>query len=295
MPAVNTKVEPLKKASFRSKDNSVCPVCDTIHQREQMFQGGGRLIAGKLTKELRRLYEKNKKYGRINPNDYVIVVCPKCLYASFPKDWSTLAGPDLERMKYQSGDRKVNLEKIIGPTDFSAERNLITGAGSFLLAIDSYQNRSPKDAPTPKKAVCALKAAWYFDDMHVEFPNLGYDKVRDTLYQKAASWYGLTLDIMQTGAEPVDSAAPILGPDTDNNWGFDGVIYLNAYLTMKFRDMMSDIPDERVKLLAKSKRMLAKLYGSGKSSKSKPSAILDMAKELYDELAKLIESLGGEK
>ena len=59
MPAANTKVEPPKKASFRSKDNSVCPVCDTIHQREQMFQGGGRLIAGKLTKELRRLYEKN--------------------------------------------------------------------------------------------------------------------------------------------------------------------------------------------------------------------------------------------
>jgi len=147
----------------------------------------------------------------------------------------------------------------------------------------------------PKKAVCALKAAWYFDDLHAEFPALGYDRVRDTLYQKAASWYGLTLDIMQTGQEPVDSAAPILGPDTDNNWGFDGVIYLNAYLTMKFRDMMSDIPDERVKLLAKSKRMLAKLYGSGKSSKSKPSAILDMAKELYDELAKLIESLGGEK
>ena len=112
MPPVSTKVEPLKKASFRSKDNSVCPVCDTIHQREQMFQGGGRLIAGKLTKELRRLYEKNKKYGRINPNDYVIVVCPKCLYASFPKDWSLLVGPDLDRMKSQSGDRKVNIEKI---------------------------------------------------------------------------------------------------------------------------------------------------------------------------------------
>ena len=77
-----------------------------------MFQGGGRLIAGKLTKELRRLYEKNKKYGRINPNDYVIVVCPKCLYASFPKDWSLLVGPDLDRMKSQSGDRKVNIEKI---------------------------------------------------------------------------------------------------------------------------------------------------------------------------------------
>ncbi len=291
------KVEPpqIKKASFKSKDNSVCPACNTVHQREQMFAGGGRLIAGKLTKELRRLYEKNKKYGRINPNDYVIVVCPKCLYASFPKDWSTLQGPDLERMKSHSGDRRVNIEKILGPLDFLQDRNLITGAASFLLAVDSYQNRSPKDAPTPKKAVCALKSAWYFDDLHSEFPNLGYDKVRDTLYAKASNWYMLTLDIMQTGAEPVDSAAPILGPDTDNNWGFDGVIYLNASLAMKFRDMLAETDEDRVKLLSKSKRMLAKLYGSGKSSKSKPSAILDMAKELYDELAQLINDMGGEK
>ncbi len=294
LPPANQSLQS-KKASFKSKDNSTCPVCNTIHQREQMFQGGGRLIAGKLTKELRRLYEKNKKFGRINPNDYVILTCPKCLYSSFSKDWSTLQGPDLERMKSQSGDRRVNIEKILGPLDFSQDRNLITGAASFLLAIDSYQNRSPKDAPTPKKAVCALKSAWYFDDLHDEFPSLGYDKIRDTLYQKASNWYMLTLDIMQTGAEPVDVAAPILGPDTDNNWGFDGVIYINASLAMKFRDMLADNEDDKVKLLTKSKRMLAKLYGSGKSSKSKPSAILDMAKELYDELGDLITSMGGEK
>ncbi|EMG10816.1 hypothetical protein LEP1GSC151_0025, partial [Leptospira interrogans serovar Grippotyphosa str. LT2186] len=36
------------------------PICNEVHQKENMFQGGGRLIAGKLTIELRRLYEKNK-------------------------------------------------------------------------------------------------------------------------------------------------------------------------------------------------------------------------------------------
>lgn len=284
-----------KKASFRAKENSVCPVCDTVHQREQMFQGGGRLIAGKLSKDLRRLYEKNKKFGRINPNDYVIVVCPKCLYSCFPKDWSSLAGPDLNRIKASTGDRRVNVEKILGPMDFYADRNIVTGAASFLLAIDCYQLRSAPIAPTPKKAVCALKAAWYFDDLHQEFPQLSYDKVKETLYLKAASWYSSTLEIMQTGSEPAEAAASILGPDTDNNWGFDGVIYLNAYLAMQYRETLSNDPDERVKMLTRSKRMLAKLYGAGKSSKSKPSIMLTMAKDMYEELGGLIESLGGEK
>lgn len=284
-----------KKASFRAKENTTCPICEYTHQKEQMFQGGGRLIAGKLTKELRRLYEKNKKFGRINPNDYVMSVCPKCLYTSFPKDWSALQPAEMERLKALAGDRKANLERILGPMDFNQDRNLISGAGSFLLAVDCYQNRLPGIAPTPKKAVCALKAAWYFEDLHAEFPDLGYDKVRDFVYQKATAWYGSTLEIMQTGSEPVDSAAPILGPDTDNNWGFDGVIYLNAYLTLKFKDQITSSQEKQLDMLVRAKRMLAKLYGSGKSSKSKPSVLLDIARELYDELAGIIDGMGGEK
>ncbi|MDX1957798.1 MAG: DUF2225 domain-containing protein [Leptospiraceae bacterium] len=284
-----------KKASFRAKEMTTCPICDTQHQKEQMFQGGGRLIAGKLTQELRRLYEKNKKFGRINPNDYVISVCPRCLYAAYSKDWSTLSGAEIERIKQYAGDRKVNLEKILGPVDFNQERNLITGTASFLLAIDCYQHRVAGTAPTPKKAVSALKAGWYFDDLHNEFGHLGYDKVRDLMYQKATIWYGRTLEIMQTGSEPVDSVAGMLGPDTDNNWGFDGVIYLNAYLTMKFKDELAPDVNKRLEMLVRAKRMLAKLYGSGKSSKSKPSVLLDMARELYDELGGLIDSMGGEK
>jgi uncharacterized protein (DUF2225 family) len=284
-----------KKASFRAKENTVCPVCETVHQREQMFQGGGRLIAGKLTKELRRLYEKNKKFGRINPNDYVLSVCPKCLYTAFPKDWSLLQPVEIERLKQHNGERRVNLEKILGPLDFNQDRNLITGAASFLLAVDCYQHRLTSIAPTPKKAVCSLKAAWYFDDLNEEFPGLGYDRVRDLLYQKSTGWYGSTLEIMQTGQEPIDSAQAILGPDTDNNWGFDGVIYLNAYLTLKFKDQLAADPEKQLDMLSRAKRMLAKLYGSGKSSKSKPSVLLDIARELYDELAAIIASMGGEK
>ncbi|MCE9499465.1 MAG: DUF2225 domain-containing protein [Leptospira sp.] len=284
-----------KKASFRAKENSVCPVCDEIHQKENMFQGGGRLIAGKLTQDLRRLYEKNKKFGRINPNDYVISVCPKCLYATLQKDWSSISAPEIAKLKNSAPQRREFLEKILGPLDFKEDRNIVLGAGSYLLAVDCYQNRAPTCAPTPKKAVCAIRAAWYFDDLNTEYPGMSFDKVRDILYQRAATWYGITLEIMQSGSEPIDSAAGMLGPDTDNNWGFDGVVYLNAYLTMKFKDQMGDTPEKKLDLLVRAKRMLARLYGSGKSSKSKPSVIIDMSKELYEEYGKVIEEMGGEK
>lgn len=284
-----------KKASFRAKESIYCPICNEAYIKEQMFQGGGRLIAGKVTQELRRLYEKNKKFGRIHPSDYSLSVCTKCLFTCFSRDWSNVNPQEKEKIKLQTHDRRLNLEKILGPLDFNQDRNIILGAASYLLAIDCYQLRSKAVAPTAKKAICALRAAWYFDDIHAEFGHLAYDKVRDLMYQKAAIWYGLTLEYMQTGAEKVEEAASLLGPDSDNNWGTDGVIYLNAYLARKFYEILSTDPEKRLDILVRAKRMLAKLYGSGKSSKSKPSALNDMTKELYDEMGVLVDSLGGEK
>jgi len=284
-----------RKVSFRAKENSVCPVCNEVHQKEQMFQGGGRLIAGKLTQELRRLYEKNKKFGRVNPNDYVLTVCPRCLYTAFPKDWDSLSPVEAEEFRQSSDKRRQFLEKILGPVDFYQDRNLVLGAASYLLAIECYQKRNTNVAPTPKKAICSLRAAWYFDDLATEFPGMNFEKVRDYLYKKAVSYYSLTLEYMQNGVEPVDSIQGMLGPDTDNNWGFDGVVYLNAYLTRKFLDQLSDKKEEQLNLLVRAKRMLARLYGSGKSSKGKPSPIIEMARELYDEYGTLIEQMGGEK
>lgn len=284
-----------RKISFRSKENSVCPVCNEVHQREQMFQGGGRLIAGKLTQELRRLYEKNKKFGRVGPNDYILSVCPKCLYTSFQKDWDSLAVNEVEEIRVSSDQRREFLEKILGPLDFYEDRNIVLGAASYLLAIECYQKRGLNTAPTPKKAVCAIRGAWYFEDLNSEFPGMGFDKVRDFMYKKAAIYYSTTLELMQSGAEPVDSIQGMLGPDSDNNWGFDGVVYLNAFLTRKFLEQLADTKEQQLDLLVKAKRMLARLYGSGKSSKGKPSAIIEMARELYDEYGALIEEMGGEK
>jgi uncharacterized protein (DUF2225 family) len=292
---MSTAAAQSKKVSFRAKEVTVCPICEENHQKEQMFQGGGRLIAGKLAQDLRRTYEKNKKFGRVSPLDYVMTVCPRCYYSAFPKDFSTLTQVENEAIRKQTDLRKSYVQKILGPLDFMADRNLATGAASYLLAFDCYQLRSPTNAPTPKKAMCSIRAAWYFADLHEEFPNHNFDQIRDLLYQKAAIIYGTTLEMMQSGQEPVDSVAGMLGPDTDNNWGFDGVIYLNAFLTKKFKDQLAPKPEDQVLLLSRAKRTLAKLYGSGKSSKGKPGPILEMSRELYDEYNVILEELGGEK
>lgn len=290
-----TQASQNKKISFRAKENTVCPLCDEVHQKEQMFQGGGRLIAGKMTQEMRRLYEKNRKFGRVGPNDYVLSVCPRCLYTSFTKDWEGLQANELSELKMSSDQRRSFLEKILGPVDFYQERNIVLGAASYLLAIECYQKRGMGIAPTPKKAICAVRGAWYFEDLHAEYPTMNFDKVRDFLYKKAAIYYSQTLEYMQNGQEPVDSIQGMLGPDSDNNWGFDGVVYLNAYLTRKFLDQLAEKKEDQLNLLIRAKRMLARLYGSGKSSKNKPSAIIEMARELYDEYGALIEEMGGEK
>ena len=65
-----------KKISYRAKEATKCPVCGTTHFKEELLSGSGRLIAGKLTQELQRLYEDNKKWGKIIPLVYHVQVCP---------------------------------------------------------------------------------------------------------------------------------------------------------------------------------------------------------------------------
>ena len=74
--------------TFYSKEQIECPVCNAKFRREELHSGGGRLIAGNLTDELRRLYEPSAKYGVVYPVIYNMTVCPKCLYSSFPQDFS---------------------------------------------------------------------------------------------------------------------------------------------------------------------------------------------------------------
>ncbi|MCX7632946.1 MAG: DUF2225 domain-containing protein [Turneriella sp.] len=278
-----------KKISFRAKEATKCPVCGATHFKEELLSGGGRLIAGKLTPELRRLYEESKKWGKIEPLVYHVQVCPKCLYAAFPKDFSQLNPGEILAIKNTTQHRQKVVETFFGKYDMGENRNLVHGAISYMLNVDCYHLRGNQAAPTPKKAVSALRAAWLLDDLYREASYRPYDKLRDFYYIEAARCYKRVLDTMTSGIEPIEEAAYLLGPSLDFNWQFDGVIYLNSYLTRKFIDQMATTPKDKYNILDGSRRYLSKLYGTGKASRSRPSVIIDMAKDLYDEIGKLME------
>lgn len=275
------------KISYRQKNVTVCPVCSFEFHREELFTGGGRLIAGKLTDELRRNYEAGKKFGKVYPLIYVPTVCPSCLYTSFPKDFDNLEDSEIEKMRELTSARKNVIKKFFGGLDFNGDRDLNTGAASYMLAVDSYGYRNKKVAPTFKMALSSIRAAWLFGDLAKEHPDAPFGKIAVFFYKKAYQSYVKLLDIMQMGGEPVDAIGN-MGPDTDKNWGYEGVLYLTAVLTVKVGSKEPD-PVKKMENLEKCKRYLSRLFGSGKTSKARPSELLDKTKDLYDKINEMIE------
>lgn len=282
-----------KAISYRVKEGIACPVCSFDYRREKLHSGGGRLIAADLTNELRRLYQVSKKFGRVYPLAYEVCTCPQCLYSAYEIDYKNLATDELQEIKAASQDRRMQIEKILGPLDFNEDRNLVLGAASYLLAIDCYQKRGIEVAPTPKKAISSMRAAWLIGDLEDEFPGKGFAKVQDLLYMKAVTYYSPMLEIMGTGSEAHEKFIKLLGPDTDKNWGFDGVIYLNGYLSNKYLARITNSEEQRIAVLERNKQHLGKLYGAGRSSSSKPSVIINLAKDLYEDISKQLDQLKG--
>jgi uncharacterized protein len=245
------------------------------------------LIAGKLTDELRRNYEVSKKFGKVYPLAYVLTVCPSCFFSSFSKDFEISDQGEIEKIRDLTGARKNAIKKFFGSLDFNADRDLQTGAASYMLAVDCYSYRNKKVAPTFKIALSSLRASWLFNDLAKENPDAPFSKIAIFFYKKAYQTYVKLIDILQTGAEPVEAAGN-LGPDTDKNWGYEGVLYITAVLTVKVGIKETD-PAKRLENFEKCKRYLSRLFGSGKTSKSKPSELLDKTKDLYDKINEMIE------
>jgi len=78
-----------------------------------------------------------------------------------------------------------------------------------------------------------------------------------------------------------------LGPDTDKNWGYEGILYMVAILTVKIGSLEPDLA-KRIENFEKTKRYLSRLFGSGKSSKNKPGALIDMTRDLYDKMTQML-------
>lgn len=276
-----------KRISFRQKNPTKCPICSYEFHREEMLTGGGRLIAGELTDELRRLYEDNQKYGRIYPLAYMVTVCPRCLYAAYPMDVNKIKPDEIEKTMQISEARINSVRKLFGNISFEDDRNLKLGAASYLLAVDSYSYRGKDVAPTFKRAVSSIRAAWLFSDLALDLPEKPYKKVSEFFYMKAYEFYHQALNILQSGGEILEDAGNI-GPDYEKNWGYEGVLYMCAILTVKFGSKEPDM-NKRIKNFQITKRYLSKLFGDGKSNKSKPGAMIDMIRELYNNINNMID------
>ena len=281
-----------KRITFFLKDPIECPVCETSFYKEELLSGSGRLIAGNLTEELRRLYEPSKKYGELFPLNYVITVCPECFYAVYSKDFLT---PDEEiaaALSTETEKRKTSIKLIFNDLDFMQARGINEGVSSFYLAIMCYDHFTKYTAPTIKQAISSIRAAWLFNDLHRKESNKNYDYLSLLFYRKARFFYRMAIEKEQTGKETM-SNMPHLGPDLDKNYGYDGVSYITGLLEYKYGS--KKIKEKRIEYLDKAKQTIARVHGMGKASKNKPSAILEKVKDLYTKINEEVKVLKGEE
>jgi len=284
--------EKVKRITFFLKDPIECPVCETSFYKEELLSGSGRLIAGNLTEELRRLYEPSKKFGELFPLNYVITVCPECFYSAYSKDFIFSDEEMAEALSAETDKRKNSIKLIFNNLDFTQARNINEGVASFYLAIMCYDHFSKNSAPTIKQGISSLRTAWLFNDLHRKESNENYDYLSLLFYRKSRFFYLLAIEKEQTGKETM-SNMPHLGPDLDKNYGYDGVLYIAGLLEFKYGPKKEK--DNRIISLNTAKQSIARVHGMGKASKSKPSTILEKVKELYTKINEELKELKGEE
>ncbi len=271
------------KVSFVAKEKITCPACGAEFHREELLSGGGRLIAGRLTDELHRLYEPSVKYGEVYPLIYQSTVCPVCWYASSEKDFPLLDEDMAFDISVSRDQRRKEVKMLFPHVDFTENRTLMSGVASLYLTLRCYEFFSKKFSPTIKQGISALRVAWLCDDLDVKFPGENYSWVATLFKKKAEYLYDRAVMCEQSGEETL-SGAKNLGPDTDKNYGYEGVLYLSGLLKLKYGS--SGSIKERNESLESTKRTIAKMFGLGKSSKNKPGPLLELAKNLYDRIKK---------
>ncbi|HPC38889.1 MAG TPA: DUF2225 domain-containing protein [Exilispira sp.] len=278
------------KVSFFANEETICPICEEKFRIEKMLSGRGRLNAGKLTDELRRLYIPTPKYGLVNPLYYVIVTCPNCFYSAYEQDFKNIPPSNIDQLRNDIVKRKKFVYDSFGPVDFKKERKILEGLVSLVMAQYSYAFFPQKIAPTTKIAISSLRAAWLATDLENEKKDKFYTELKNTLYKKAYNYYSKAYTLLNNGKENVE-AAGFLGPDLDKNYGFNGFLYVYGVLLYKYGLPEIDDNAEKIKLASDAKSIIGRIFGSGKSSKDKNVQFLDMARDLYEKYAKFISSL----
>lgn len=273
------KLEKERKVTFQSKDALVCPACDTHFFREELLSGGGRLIAGPLSDELRRMFEVSNKFGEINPLIYQPTVCPACWFASWDVDFVHLPVKKREEVMNDKDARLAETQLLFAFVDFNNPRDLESGAAATYLALRCYRFYPKEFSPTIKQAITSLRCGWLFDDLHAKRPGEHFDWLSLLFKQKANFLYHQAILGEQSGKETL-SGVRNYGPDLDKNYGYEGALYVSSLLEQKYGSR-EDL-DQRIAQIGEAKRTIAKIFGLGKSSKAKPGPLLEKARDLYD-------------
>jgi uncharacterized protein (DUF2225 family) len=276
------------KVSFLSKKEYVCPACDASFHKEELLTGGGRLIAGILTDELHRLYEPSAKYGEVFPLVYQATVCPECWFASMDADFSLLPPANRNQVKGDREKRVADTQSIFSNIDFHRPRDLVDGAASQYLVLRCYDFFKKEVSPTIKQGLASLRAAWLLDEVDKKMPDQHYDWLAVLFRKKAQYFYNEALAREQNGRENL-SAMKNFGPDTDKNYSYEGMLYLCAYLRYKYGPSANR--EQRISSLEDARRTIAKMFGMGKSSKDRPGAFLEHAREIYDTINKELSEM----
>jgi len=271
------------KITFQSKKVYECPACDTKFNKEELLSGGGRLIAGKLTDELHRLYDPSAKYGEVFPLVYQAIVCPNCWFSSMETDFPLVPKENIFKIKEDIETRKKETLLVFPDLDFRDNRTLMEGAASHYLTLKCYDYYNKTTSPTIKQGLAAIRCAWLIDELHKRYPDQNYEWLGLLFRKKAQYLYCEALSREQSGRETL-SGIKIFGPDTDKNYSYEGMLYMCAHLRYKYGPAHN--PDERKLSLEEARRTIAKLFGMGKSSKDKPGAFLEQARKLYDTINK---------
>ncbi|MGL4366766.1 MAG: DUF2225 domain-containing protein [Brevinemataceae bacterium] len=275
--------------SFFSKKPIVCPNCDTNFYKEELQTGRGRINAGNITDELRRLYIPTQKYGIVNPLFYSIIVCPKCYFAGLLQEFQNKNLKFNSDLKDDHSNRNLLITKIFGSTlDFQKYRTPITGLASYLLGFASTAYFDKNSSPTVKRAVYAVRAAWLASDLFTQTKLQHFQDLSKEMYHQAFINYDSALDKQVKNTEPLDGM-PWLGPDVDTNFGYDGLLYMTSYLTLKHLHLFTE--QDQITKLSQIKIVLSKIFGVGKSNRDKPEILVSKSKDIYSTANKQLSQL----
>jgi len=278
--------------TFFSREKTRCPICETLFGREELRTGRGRLIAGNLTDELRRNYEPSRKFGEVTPLLYPVTVCPSCYYAAYDRDFLDIPEEAKAEIRLRTDARLRSFHALDPVIDFNGPRDLTEGLASYFFAAVCYDSFPKEFTPTFKQGVSTLRGAWLCSDLHRKDSSAHWDQVAMIFYRKARFFYRESIDREQNGTESIPNTLN-LGPDIDKNYGYDGVLYITGLLEFKYGPRKD--PVRRTQELERAKRTVSRLFGMGKASKSKPSALLDMARDLFAEITDALGELSGQK